>query len=254
MAEEAKDMIVDIEVDEEDTTDVDDIRSKIIPDDLSKASRYNKDRNLGRTVEEIEEALKDTAPDPYLGKDTKDTIYCRICGKPFKCITGNHLIKHNISMREYARRYPSAPLNFFGHRYPRLDILPDTQFNKDTKKNKVKEQNIIDKAVKIMNFNKEDYGLDDIESVEQYLKTNVVGWHGEEVFEFLAKVVMYDPTEDAKKGKNILYKPNDQLRAADMLLSYTLGKPKQRQEKTVKTLNVTIGGTLPGGIDIGDLE
>jgi hypothetical protein len=215
--------------------------------------------------------------DPYIEKDKPGKLHCRVCGRTFKAITGNHLNTHDgMTLADYIEKYPKAPINYFGKMFPKKEDLPKHSYNKNTKpiepeivkdddeaKSIIRPGTYLDKhgclrdsktkrlvkGTKALNVK----GRPKDTTIEKFLRGQI-GWNGEEVFKFLYAVVTYNHIKE--RHKTPWYKPSDQLKAAEMLLAYTFGRPKQRQEiqKTVKTLNVNIGQSLPKGITLEEFE
>jgi hypothetical protein len=218
-----------------------------------------------------------------------EKVQCQICKRWFKSITGMHLNKiHHITMSDYIKQFPDAETNnAFTKKFqekvrekkelfdkvndPNSDIIVDTEALdiKDSKTN-VRDNPITgnnyyidaegrrrfkDTKELVAGSNRRAtsrVGRPKETDVERFLRQDLIGPNGEQVFYALKDILTYDQAK--AKHKVPYYRAEHKLRAAQLLLEYGLGKPIQRSESnsTVKSLSVKVGVKMPEDLDIGD--
>ena len=250
---------------------IEDVTLDLTEELKDKIIDLEKGKDFVEVIEDVatapkEDIIKDEPK--KIPKDTYKTIYCRICGRGFKAITAQHTRTHQMSLSDYIKKFPDAPINYFGRLHPKADEVPqakdkvsgkfqgitkgseivrdDTYFDQQGCLRDKKTKRLV-KGTKALN----PKGANKLTPVEQFLR-HQIGWNGEQVFKFLYAVITYNQKKERHKFP--LYKASEQIAASKLMLEYSFGKPTtfQKIEKTVKKLSVNIGLRLPGDLDAED--
>jgi len=177
-------------------------------------------------------------------------VVCKECDKEFLMIPATHLRKHKMTVAQYKKKYPGAPVNckatYDKHRIPDA-LLP------------IKKNVFVDEHGNIRN---RDTGLlissgraltDKTKKLSIQPKTfkDYAETYSEQLYIWLVSVIEYDQGRIGHKTP--LYSTADKFKAADMIHK-SLPKPATEKtiDTTIKKLSVTIGQTLPKNLKIED--
>jgi len=122
-------------------------------------------------------------------QDSESAIYCRICGRQAKIITPGHLKSHSITMADYRKKFPEAPL-VCGNTTKKLTQTAIDQANKTKKLKEQSLLNEIQKSPTIENLPKKSIEEENIvKKIDNLLISNIV--NNESTFKNKAEIINY---------------------------------------------------------------
>jgi len=96
----------------------------------------------------------------YPSTNNEGKVLCQICGKPFSIITPGHLLKHQVTMKQYKLRFPDSPLTSSDFK-SRQKYAKSSLFKKDSEetnkslKPPIQKENIIEDKISDYKFPEE---------------------------------------------------------------------------------------------------
>jgi len=177
----------------------------------------------------------DPIPSQEYYKDGK--VICLICKKTFNYLNTTHLIKHGMTTAQYSDKFPNAPFRIDKKLLKTLPIDKKVYVDAQGVKRNMETGHLVSAGRALRNSRSK------LNMTERTFK-DYANSYSESLFIFLSSIVEYDSVK--MNHKKPIWTNNDKLKAADMIIKM-MPKPATERvtESTVKTLKVSIGGTLP---------